>query len=257
MKLILGSFVGVAITLSGTAWAQETKSADDYVCQFAPESCGDEEVSAEVLTKEKPPTKGFSLTRGKAPAQQASQQTAPARMPAAAAPMAAKRLAPKRQERPTQTASIARPLSRNKASAASGAQGEGDLNLSFELGSANLTSQGKANARAFAAALKRPELESKKVLIGGHTDRSGDYDRNVELSKLRAEAVKDYLISQGISPMRLEAKGFGPDKPIPAGLRAMRKPPLRPASTRTHQRPLRLPYRRITGIPADDAPATA
>jgi outer membrane protein OmpA-like peptidoglycan-associated protein len=214
MKVLLGSLVGVAMTMSGAALAQEAKSADEYVCQFSPESCGETDGFSEGPVKGKPPTKGFSLTRGKPAAQPATQQPQARSLPAAAVSGTGPRaLAPKRQDRPTQTVAVSKPLKRSMASAP--AKARGDLSLSFELGSANLTGVGKANARAFAEALKRPELASSKVLIEGHTDRSGDYVRNVELSKQRAQAVKDYLISLGISPDRLQAQGFGPDKPIP------------------------------------------
>jgi len=50
--------------------------------------------------------------------------------------------------------------------------------------------------------------------VEGHTDSSGGAVRNRELSKLRAESVREYLIGRGIAKGRLVAKGFGPDKPI-------------------------------------------
>ena len=52
------------------------------------------------------------------------------------------------------------------------------------------------------------------VEIDGHTDNTGGAARNRELSKQRAESVRQYLIGKGISKDRLIAKGFGPDKPI-------------------------------------------
>jgi hypothetical protein len=36
----------------------------------------------------------------------------------------------------------------------------------------------------------------------------------VALSKARAESVKSYLVGKGISPDRIEAKGYGPDQPL-------------------------------------------
>jgi outer membrane protein OmpA-like peptidoglycan-associated protein len=53
-----------------------------------------------------------------------------------------------------------------------------------------------------------------RVEISGHSDTSGDAAKNRELSRRRAEAVKTYLVSKGIAANRLEAVGFGPDKPI-------------------------------------------
>jgi len=54
----------------------------------------------------------------------------------------------------------------------------------------------------------------KKVIIEGHTDDTGSREKNIALSQQRADAVKDYLIKAGIPEQILEAKGYGPDKPI-------------------------------------------
>lgn len=56
--------------------------------------------------------------------------------------------------------------------------------------------------------------EIKKVAIHGHTDDDGDEQYNQGLSELRAKAVLDYLVAQGIDAARLEAKGFGESQPI-------------------------------------------
>lgn len=56
-----------------------------------------------------------------------------------------------------------------------------------------------------------PEI---KVEVAGYTDSRGARKYNVSLSQRRADAVRRYLIEQGISADRLIAKGYGPDKPI-------------------------------------------
>jgi len=53
-----------------------------------------------------------------------------------------------------------------------------------------------------------------KVLIEGHTDSTGSHTSNMRLSERRAEAVRTYLLNKGVPPERLEARGFGPDRPI-------------------------------------------
>ncbi len=50
--------------------------------------------------------------------------------------------------------------------------------------------------------------------IEGHTDNVGKADKNLQLSKERAEAVKNYFISKGIAADRLMADGFGDTKPV-------------------------------------------
>jgi OOP family OmpA-OmpF porin len=85
----------------------------------------------------------------------------------------------------------------------------GDLKLTFRLGSAELTEEGAANARSFAAALSDPRLAGLSFEIIGHTDATGAPDRNLLLSEQRAESVKAFLVKQGIDAGRLQAKGVG------------------------------------------------
>jgi outer membrane protein OmpA-like peptidoglycan-associated protein len=52
------------------------------------------------------------------------------------------------------------------------------------------------------------------LAIEGHTDSVGGDEYNQELSEHRAEAVRDYLVTQGIAPDSVSAKGFGKTMPV-------------------------------------------
>lgn len=56
--------------------------------------------------------------------------------------------------------------------------------------------------------------KTMRVEIAGHTDNAGPSDYNRRLSQRRAEAVKDYLVKQGVDPDRLRANGYGEDEPV-------------------------------------------
>ena len=52
------------------------------------------------------------------------------------------------------------------------------------------------------------------VEVAGHTDSKGSEEYNQGLSERRANAVKDYLESQGITATRLSARGYGEAQPV-------------------------------------------
>jgi OmpA-OmpF porin, OOP family len=52
------------------------------------------------------------------------------------------------------------------------------------------------------------------IRIEGHTDNLGQPEDLLRLSEIRAKAIKDYLVQQGIAAERVEAKGFGGEKPL-------------------------------------------
>jgi outer membrane protein OmpA-like peptidoglycan-associated protein len=52
------------------------------------------------------------------------------------------------------------------------------------------------------------------LLIAGHTDSTGPESYNQQLSERRAEAVKNALMSNGVSPMRITTAGYGESRPI-------------------------------------------
>lgn len=63
-------------------------------------------------------------------------------------------------------------------------------------------------------AVMKEHPEIARVSVDGHTDNAGREADNVALSQRRALAVVKYLIEHGVDARRLEARGFGPRRPI-------------------------------------------
>ncbi len=60
----------------------------------------------------------------------------------------------------------------------------------------------------------RAHSEIAKIRVEGHTDSQGGEKYNKRLSQRRADSVRAYLIRKGVAPDRLEAVGYGEEKPI-------------------------------------------
>lgn len=58
------------------------------------------------------------------------------------------------------------------------------------------------------------EVPDMKLMIIGHTDKTASSEYNMKLSQERANAVKDYLVSQGVEAEKLMTKGMGEKDPI-------------------------------------------
>ncbi|MDX2055273.1 MAG: OmpA family protein [Polyangiaceae bacterium] len=56
--------------------------------------------------------------------------------------------------------------------------------------------------------------KSSRIQISGHTDNVGKPKNNKDLSEKRAQACRDYLVSKGIDASRIEAVGYGDERPI-------------------------------------------
>ncbi len=52
------------------------------------------------------------------------------------------------------------------------------------------------------------------IRIEGHTDNQGSQASLEKLSRQRAEAIREYLIANGIESRRVQAAGFGPTRPV-------------------------------------------
>lgn len=82
----------------------------------------------------------------------------------------------------------------------------------FDTGKADLRSGAReALAKLTGIVLNYPSL---RLNIEGHTDSTGSAEFNRTLSEKRANAVVDYLVSQGLSSDSLSAQGLGADSPL-------------------------------------------
>lgn len=84
--------------------------------------------------------------------------------------------------------------------------------ITFATGKADIKPESEAKLKEALKTLKT--YSSIVVEISGHTDNVGSANSNEKLSQLRAESVKNWLVSKGVDSRRLEAKGYGEATPI-------------------------------------------
>lgn len=84
--------------------------------------------------------------------------------------------------------------------------------VNFASGRAVLTPESHSILDRVAESLV--QLTDVRVEVQGHTDATGSAATNTRLSQARADAVRNYLISQGVPASRLTARGFGPAQPV-------------------------------------------
>ena len=85
-------------------------------------------------------------------------------------------------------------------------------NVFFATGKYNLLAKSNASLNEVAKLMK--DDPSLILDISGHTDDVGSEESNQTLSENRANAVKEYLVKQGIAENRLNATGYGEAKPV-------------------------------------------
>ncbi len=85
-------------------------------------------------------------------------------------------------------------------------------NINFEFDSARLTTSSESTLDRIAESLKAQT--DFRVEVAGHTDSVGNADYNEELSRQRAESVRQYLLDRGVAADRVSARGYGELDPI-------------------------------------------
>ncbi len=86
--------------------------------------------------------------------------------------------------------------------------------VQFAVNSAVIAEASYDELNKAATALKEYASQVSSVEIQGHTDNTGARDYNISLSQKRAEAIRTYLVNQGVPDKILVAKGYGPDQPL-------------------------------------------
>ena len=82
----------------------------------------------------------------------------------------------------------------------------------FEMGTAKILPISYSIIEELAEFLKRhPNL---RIRIESHTDPIGTPEQELKLTEDRSSAVKEFLVSKGISANRLETKGYGSQRPV-------------------------------------------
>ncbi len=84
--------------------------------------------------------------------------------------------------------------------------------LLFDFGSSTLHPGAYDRLRTLANTLNN--YPKSDVIIKGHTDNVGAEDYNQSLSEKRSDRVRTFLISEGVSPPRITAIGYGESVPI-------------------------------------------
>jgi OOP family OmpA-OmpF porin len=87
--------------------------------------------------------------------------------------------------------------------------------IEFDSNQATLTTRGRTSLDRLIPLLT--QAPHTLIEIGGHTDSFGAPDYNKELSRRRAEAVRDYLAGHGVTH-EMTAVGYGASKPLASGV---------------------------------------
>jgi peptidoglycan-associated lipoprotein len=82
----------------------------------------------------------------------------------------------------------------------------------FEVDSSELTMQARATLDKQAQWLQN--YGNYAFTIEGHADERGTREYNIALGARRAQSVRDYLASRGISPARMRTVSYGKERPV-------------------------------------------
>ena len=84
----------------------------------------------------------------------------------------------------------------------------------FDFDSSALKPESREALDAHIVLLK---LDDRSVRLEGHTDERGTREYNMALGERRANAVRDYLVVNGIASYRIETVSYGEERPVAYG----------------------------------------
>ena len=93
-----------------------------------------------------------------------------------------------------------------------------DIYINFEFDSADIKPESIPMVDTLSDALRDEALESTHFVLGGHADDVGDDAYNLELSRRRAESVRDHLTANGVEPDRFRVEAYGESRPLQPGV---------------------------------------
>lgn len=85
-------------------------------------------------------------------------------------------------------------------------------NITFDVDKSNIRTSFHDVLDSVAIVVK--EFDQTAIAVGGHTDSTGSFEYNQQLSERRAQSVGAYLRDQGVAQGRLHTKGYGPRFPV-------------------------------------------
>ncbi len=203
---LCGMMAGTLAVAQTASKGTSATTVDDIICKMS-DSCG-QDAAANAPRPENGAEKTFSF-QVSGPKASPSTAAAPSAMPAPAKKQPAYYAASGGKK--------AAPVAQTQAPASDAHTMT--MEVHFLKGSAQLSDDTTVELSKYAEAMRSPKMADLKFVIGGHTDSSGSRATNMDLSQRRAQAVADYLTTNGVPGDRLIAKGYGPDQPM-AGTKA-------------------------------------
>jgi peptidoglycan-associated lipoprotein len=82
--------------------------------------------------------------------------------------------------------------------------------IRFEFNESSLTPDARSTLERIADCIKK---QNARLTLEGHADERGTEEYNLQLSNRRADAVKRYLVTLGVTARNLETVGYGETRP--------------------------------------------